>query len=244
VLRARALALVGFLGLAVSMVRGRVDEVWVGDSHAVFFASDRFPRLGIGSTEPRRWVWHLGPRLMYSFARDGYPPTMHRMLRVLRRLRASRDVVWIFSAGEIDLRCHLVPRLKQGANLDFVARYVEQVQDMAAELDLDAAAVVVPVPASDGLIASGGFPIVGTVEQRSDAHRLMRGRILAETGPATGSRGAVIHALDATDRLSDDQGHLRAETTDDGIHLNDAGRAEKRAAIAELRSTVLTAVPK
>jgi lysophospholipase L1-like esterase len=239
VLKARTLAWIGFVGLVLSIARGRVDEVWVGDSNAVFFGADKFPKLGVGSTEPRRWVWHLGPRLMFSVARDGYPPMMHRMLRVLRRIRANRDVLWIFSAGEIDLRCHLVPRLKAGADITYVKTYIERVQGMVRELDVPYAAVSMPVPASDGLIHNPGFPVVGTVDERSAAHRLMRERILSETGPASDSNGPVIYAFDAVDQLSDEHGHYRPDLTSDGIHPNDAGRAVIRTAMAEFRATVL-----
>jgi hypothetical protein len=230
------------MGLVVSIARGRVDEVWVGDSNAVMFGSDRFPRLSIGSTKSRRWVWSLGPRLMFSVARDGYPPAMHRMLRVLRRVPANRDVLWIFSAGEIDLRCHLVPRLKDGADLGYVKSYVERVQRLVGEFDAPYAAVSIPIPPAVDITDTDGFPIVGTLEERLDAHRLMRQRILDETGPATGSAGAVIHAFDATDGLSDGHGHYRPEVTDDGIHPNDNGRAEIYAAIAEFRTMVSTGV--
>ena len=238
VLKARMLARIGFLRLVVSIARGQVDEVWVGDSNAVFSGSDRFPPLGIGSTEPRQWVWSLGPRLMFSVARDGYPPAMHRLLRVLRRVRANRNVLWVFSAGEIDLRCHLVPRLREGTELGFVKPYIDQVKSLVAEFDAPHAAVAIPVPPAVDITDTDGFPVVGTIEERLDAHRLMRKQMLDETGPASGSTGAVIHAVDATDRLSDEHGHYRPEVTGDGVHPNDIGRAEIRAAVAELRAGI------
>lgn len=238
VVRATTLAWIGFAGLVLAMARGRVEEVWVGDSNAVMFGSDRFPTFTIGSTEPGRWVWSLGPRLMYSVARDGYPPLMHRMLRVLRHVPANRKVLWIFSAGEIDIRCHLVPRLKEGADIDFVKPYIEQVQALVGEFDAEHAAVSVPVPPAVGLADTPGFPLVGSLDDRLAAHRLMRQRILEETGPATGSTGAVIYAFDATDRLSDQHGHYRPEVTYDSFHPNDDGRAEIRTALAELRARI------
>jgi hypothetical protein len=238
VLKARMLARIGFLRLLVAIVRGQVDEVWVGDSNAVFSGSAGFPPLGIGSTEPRQWVWSLGPRLMFSVARDGYPPAMHRLLRVLRRVRANRNVLWIFSAGEIDLRCHLVPRLRDGSELEFVKPYVEQVKSLVAEFDASYAAVSVPVPPAVDITDTDGFPVVGTIEERLDAHRLMRKQILDETGPVAGSTGATIYAVDATDRLSDEHGHYRPEVTLDGVHPNGNGRAEIRAAVAELRAGI------
>jgi hypothetical protein len=244
VLKARTLAWIGYVGLVIAIARGRVDEVWVGDSNAVFFGANKFPRLGIGSTEPRRWVWHLGPRLMFTVARDGYPPMMHRMLRLLRHVRANRKVLWIFSAGEIDLRCHLVPRLKEGADIDYVKPYIKRVQDLVHAFDASYVAVSVPVPASDGLIHNPGFPVVGTIDERSAGQRLMRERILEATGPATGSTGAVVYAFDVDDRLSDEHGHYRADLTDDGIHPNDTGRAEIRTAMEEFRTAVLAGSPR
>ena len=236
VLRARTLAWIGFVRLVYSIARGRVDEVWVGDSNAVLFGADKFPALGIGSTAPRRWVWSLGPRLMFSVARDGYPPMMHRMLRVLRRVPANRNVLWIFSAGEIDLRCHLVPHLEEGIELTFVKTYIENVRSLVGEFDADFAAVSVPVPAAKEV---EGYPVVGTFVERTDVHRLMRDQILKQTGPDVESTGAVIHAFDATQPLSDEIGSFRPDLTVDGIHLNDSGRTAIRPVVAELRALVL-----
>ncbi len=236
VLRARTLAWIGFVRLLVAIARGHVDEVWVGDSNAVMSGADRFPRLVIGSIEPRRWVWSLGPRLMFSVSRDGFPPLMHRMLRVLRRVRGHRNVLWIFSAGEIDLRCHLVPRLAEGAQLEFVRSYVDQVRSLVNEFDASHAAVSVPTPPAVDIVHTDGFPVVGTPEERLSAHRLMRQRILDETGTSGDSGGAVIHAFDATEWLSDEQGYYVAEYTEDGIHPNDAGRVAIRAAVADMRA--------
>lgn len=235
VLKARTLAWIGYLGLVIAIARGRVDEVWVGDSNAVFSGANGFPRLGIGSTEPRRWVWSLGPRLMFSVARDGYPPLMHRMLRVLRRVSANRDVLWIFSAGEIDLRCHVVPHLGDAEVMAFVKPYIERVRLLVGEFDAPYAAVAIPVPPAAEF--SDEYPVVGTLEERLAAHRLMREQILAALGPTTG--GAVIHAFDASDRLSDQHGHYRTDFTDDGIHPNDKGRTEIRAAMADFRTANL-----
>ena len=212
--------------------------MWVGDSNAVHFASATWPRHSLDSSEPGRWVWALGPRLMYSVARDGYPPAMHRRLRLLRRLRNNRDVLWFFSAGEIDLRCHLVPRLKAGADLGYVRIYVERVQNLVAEFDAKHAAVSVPIPPAADMAHTEGFPIVGTLQERLDAHRLMRRRMLEETGPATGATGPVIYAFDATEKISDADGYYRPEVTYDGMHPNDYGRAEIAEVVAEFRRSI------
>lgn len=238
VLRARTLAWIGFARLFAAIARGKVDEVWVGDSNAVLFGAPRFPRLFIGSIEPRRWVWSLGPRLMFSVARDGYPPTMHHMLRVLRHVPGNREVLWIFSAGEIDLRCHLVPRIAEGADLGFVKQYIEKVRGLVDQFNASCAAVSVPTPPAVDLVDTDGFPVVGTLEERLAAHRLMRKRMLEETGTTSGSTGAVIYAFDATDRMSNEDGYYRPEVTEDGVHPNDAGRAEIRAAVTELRARI------
>lgn len=239
VLKARTLAWVGFARLAIAIARGRVDEVWVGDSNAVLSGADTFPSLVIGSTEPGRWVWSLGPRLMFSVARDGYPPIMHRTLGVLRHVRANRKVLWLFSAGEIDLRGHLVPHIKEGADLSFVSAYIERVRSLVGEFGASYAAVIVPVPPAVDFSIPDDYPVVGTPEERLVAHRLMRERILADTGPSVSSTGPVIYAFDATDRLNDEHGFYRPEVTSDGIHPNDLGRSEIRAAMAEFQAAIL-----
>ena len=211
--------------------RGRVDQVWVGDSHAVFGGADRFPPLGVGSTADRRWVWHLGPRLMFSIARDGFKPELHRAFRLLGRIPRTREVTWLFSFGEIDIRCHLVPRVTQGDRLDFVGPFVRRLQDVVDELRVPFVVYVVPVPVALDAFYHESFPVVGTTEERHAAHTLVRERVLEEIASATGPR---VLALDSSDDLRGDDGWYSTEYQTDGVHLSDAGREVVQAGLRRL----------
>ena len=232
VLRAHARAWVGLLRLAVAIARGRVDQVWVGDSHAAYFVADHFPPMVVGSTAERRWVWHLGPRLMFSIARDGFKPEMHRALRMLGRVPHSREVTWVFSFGEIDNRCHLAPRVADGLDLDFVAAYVDRIRGAVTDLGAPSGLVLFPPPPALEDFVHESFPVRGTNEERLVTHRMLRARLADEiSAPASGPR---LVALDLTDDLSDPQGWFDTALHFDGVHANDAGRALAQARLREV----------
>lgn len=236
VVRAHVLAWIGLARLARAIARGRVDQVWIGESNAAFFGGDRFPALGVGSTIERQWVWHLGPRLMYSIARDDFKPSMHRAARLLGRLSRARDVVWVFSLGEIDIRCHLAPRVMAGADLDFVGAYVERIRALLADLGAPYGVIMVPVPPATQQFVHDSFPVRGTNEERLATHGILRKRLIDEVSASSAT--PQLFVLDSTDALSDDQGWFRAELHTDGVHPNDAGRA---VAQADLRRVLATA---
>jgi hypothetical protein len=214
--------------MAIAIARGRVDQVWIGDSNAAFFGADGFPPLGVGSSTERRWVWHLGPRLMYSVARDGFKPEIHRMARRLSRLPHSGEVVWIFCFGEIDIRCHLAPRVAQGDRLEFVGAYVARLQELVTDLRVPFGVCLFPQPPATRAFYHDSFPVKGSNEERLATHGVVRKRLLEEVAAASTPR---IVPLDATDELADGDGWFRSELHFDGVHANDAGREAVQAAL-------------
>lgn len=222
-LRARLTGLIGMARLLLALRRGMVDEVWVGDSHSVLLNTGRFPFPGVATSAPGRWVIHLGPRVMYSIARDGFPPALHRLAGRVRRIPAARDVSWFFVFGEIDIRCHVAPRLAKGADVAFVATYVDRVRALTATIGTLSARAVVPVPPCDDVLDHDAFPIAGTPQQRLAAHRAIR-EALHQATEAT----SQIGVLDMTAALITPDGFMRDEFTDDGCHTNTAGRVVVR----------------
>lgn len=225
-IKARRRELFGLIRLLWASRRGRLTEMWVGDSHSVTFVSANAPLPGILNAGQGRWIWHLGPRVMYSVARDGFPRWLHRAAQSIARTPTGSDVAWLFSFGEIDIRCHLGPRLTVGADLEFVSSYVAQVRGLVEDAGTSTAAVVVPVPPSEDTLNHVHFPVKGTVEERVTAHRAVRAGLLAATG--RDSPGADVRVLDATDVLADPSGLMRPALTDDRCHTNAAGRAAVR----------------
>ncbi|WP_408898111.1 SGNH/GDSL hydrolase family protein [Nocardioides sp. R1-1] len=232
--RARLRGWLALFRMLLAALRGRVDEIWVGDSHSVTFNTAQPPLPGILRTAERRWTWHLGPRVMYSIARDDFPPTLLRTARLVARVPGARDAAWFFSFGEIDIRCHLAPRLAQGADADFVATYVERVRGLVGRLGTRTGTIVVPVPPCLDSYDHAAFPVAGSPEERLVAHGAVRTALTAAVDATPGLR-----LLDVTEALAGPDGLMRDELTDDGCHTNAAGRAAVRHEVSVLLRATL-----
>jgi hypothetical protein len=235
--RARAQGNLGVARLMLYAVLGRVDEVWVGDSHAVHMNSPTMI-TALRRLPDGRWVMHVGPRVMYSIAREGLPTAALRVLGMVSRTRRASEIVWGFSFGEIDVRCHLVPRMSDPeAALSFVPAYLQHLQDATALAGARRAIVLIPPPESDVYPDQIGFPVVGTLAERIDASHALRDAMVKAAANLPGD-GATISLIDITDEFSDERGAMREDLTYDGLHANDTGRAVFRARVEEvLRAT-------
>lgn len=215
---------------------GKVREVWIGDSNAVHMNSPTMV-TAVRRLPDGRWVIHLGPRVMFSIAREGLPPAVNRLLRLARRAPHAKDLVWGFSFGEIDVRCHLAPRMSDPeAALQFVPAYLENIHRAATSAGAQRVLVLMPTPQSATYPEQAGFPVVGTIEERVAANRALLDALTkaAATLPAD---GATLHLVDLTDALSDPAGRMREDLTFDGLHTNEKGRAVFRHAVDELLAT-------
>lgn len=231
--RARIQGLLGVARLLGYAALGRVDEVWIGDSHAVHVNSasmvTALKRLPDG-----RWIWHLGPRIMYSIAREGLPPAVLRVLGMIRHTRRARDIVWVFSFGEIDVRCHLAPRMDDPDKaLAFVAPYLQQVHDAATRAGARRTLVLIPPPESDTYPEQAGFPVVGTLAERVKATLAMRDAMVRAAAELP-HEGAAVILIDVTEEFSDERGAILEHLTYDGLHTNEAGRALIRSKVEQL----------
>ena len=235
--RARTLGNLIVARLLMYAYLGRVDEVWVGDSHAVHMNSPTMV-TALRRLPDGRWVMHVGPRVMYSISREGLPAAALRVLRLMSRTPRARDIVWGFSFGEIDVRCHLVPRMGDPeAALSFVPAYLRHLQDAARSAGARRALVLIPPPESDVYPDQIGFPVVGSLAERVDASHALRDAMVKAAADLPSS-GASISLIDITDEFSDERGAMREDLTYDGLHANDDGRAVFRAAVEQiLRAT-------
>jgi lysophospholipase L1-like esterase len=235
--RARTLGNLIVARLLMYAYLGRVDEVWVGDSHAVHMNSPTMI-TALRRLPDGRWVMHVGPRVMYSISREGLPAAALRVLRLMSRTPRARDIVWGFSFGEIDVRCHLVPRMGDPeAALSFVPSYLRHLQDAATSAGARRALVLIPPPESDVYPDQIGFPVVGSLSERVDASHALRDAMVKAAADLPSS-GASISLIDITEEFSDERGAMREDLTYDGLHANDEGRAVFRAAVEHvLRAT-------
>ena len=211
--------------------------MWVGDSHAVHMNSPTMV-TALRRLPDGRWVMHVGPRVMYSISREGLPAAALRVLRLMSRTPRARDIVWGFSFGEIDVRCHLVPRMTDPeAALAFVPAYLEHIQEAATSAGARRAIVLIPPPESDVYPVQIGFPVVGTLAERIDASHAVRDAMVKAAANLPAG-GASLSLIDLTDDFSDERGAMREDLTYDGLHANDDGRAVFRKHVEEiLRST-------
>lgn len=215
--------------LVLRSLGGRPIELWIGDSHASHLNTSDWPVPPQNTIAPGVHVRHLGPRLMFSVARDGFPPEVTRLVRRLVRFGRA-PVTLLLVVGEIDIRCHLAPRLAGTATpLDFPARYVAH--GLALGAGVARLVFVVPVPPSDEVQDAQGFPVAGTLAERLDVFARMRSALHDAVDPSQ----ALL--LDATSCLGDGDGALRSEFSFDGCHVNEAGRVVVRAQLDTLRAS-------
>lgn len=226
-IRGKLLFLLAWPSLAIAMRRRpRRTELWIGDSHAV--CVNREVTNGMFMRAPEgRLILRAGARLMYSLARDGFPPRVMRVARFVNRFGRSGALVPVFLAGEIDVRAHL-PKRPQ-APFDWVGGYVERCMEIARLLKSDTVGFFVTPPPVD-IPDEVWFPVVGTIEERVAVHRRLRDALARAVA---GIPGAVL--LDLTDVLADGTGAMPIEMTFDGVHTNRDAVVRVRARIAEYR---------
>ncbi len=209
-----------------SVLRRKSDELWIGDSHAVLLNTGDFPIPVLSAVDGgRRYIWHLGPRLLYSIATNGFPPLVCRVARMAGRLRASQQLTCVFVFGEIDTRCHLAPRMRDGLPPNLAADYLDAVLGLARSVGSNRTFVVVPPPPSGLIKDHAQFPIAGTLEERQLAHQWLAEALVAAVGKRA---DPSCELLDLRQSLADADGLLRPELTYDGCHTNDAGRQAVR----------------
>lgn len=220
------------LRLVIRMRGQRPLEWWIGDSHAICFNMPITVAPWVAGREGQVML-HLGGRLMHSTATRGLPPQVHRTARLIRRFGRRGTVVPFLCAGEIDVRCHLVPRSETPEfDLDFVAGYVRRAAELAEEMGSARVVIVVPPPQSENVPQVARYPIRGTITQRVAMSRRLRDRMLAEAGGWPGPVQVMV--LDATAVLEAADGAMRDDLTDDGVHTNDAGIALVRRLVRNL----------
>jgi hypothetical protein len=175
----------------------QLDRLWVGDSHATYFA--RKPLHHATPADRGEAAAWLGPRLMFSLARDGFPdPLTPHLDGATVEVRSLA-----LAAGEIDCRVHLAERVAQGDRLDFVGRYVERAVELRDRLGAEDVVLVGPVPPSD----------VGLEHPAHGHARPARRRDAAARAPAV--RGGRAPRRPHRDRAADRRrprgaGHRRA----------------------------------
>lgn len=234
----RARQIVGLVAPATALLRscrdGSVTDLWIGDSHAPFL-NECWPVRSRSMTRihDHEFVWHVGPRLMWSIANKGFPPEVRLVARLLHRFGTSRHRSLIVVFGEIDVRVHLVgAQARSGPSMSFVREYVDQCLLLARTMHADRVLVAVPVPPGDSFDDDPNFPRSGTLAERIGAFRLLRKALVAAVETAGAEPTTLL--LDCTEELADSDGSLRIDLTDDGCHVNHSGAEVVRVCLQAL----------
>lgn len=226
------------LPMLLDAMRGRIDELWIGDSHAPYMTAPDWPVPELRRVQPDRWVWHHSARLMWSIASRGFDRDVRIACRLLGLLGRSAPRTLILTAGEIDIRCHLAQRLERLRvdGLGFPQQYVERGVALGRTARVERVIFLLTPPPSDQYQDFPGFKITGTLEERIEAWRMERAELAAAVAATSGLPRALL--LDATDDLVAPDGSFRDDMTVDGIHANDACRTVVRAHLDRLKGDV------
>ena len=200
--------------------RARETTVWIGDSHSRFNLGRPDLNGRIARASDSDFVWSVGPRLMYSVARDGWPADIALGSRLLRRPGQLPRLRLCFVLGEIDVRVFLGERAQSGAlDLSFVPAYASECQRVASHAG-GVAIIAIPVPPSGPPDPSHEFPRVASLRARIHAHGELREAVhLAASGRP------YVRVFDPTSAISTIDGELEPTFTDDSFHLNSSGAA-------------------
>jgi hypothetical protein len=214
-----------WFALAIAIRRRKTTELWLGDSHALCFNRGISLSMFVRTPEDG-FVVRFGPRLMYSIAKNGMPEKITRVARFVGRFGRPGTVVPIISAGEIDIRCHLSGREQ---DYSFVDEYVAVCAEMFELTKAPVGYIVVPPPPNRECPSVDLYPIKGTIDERIESTRGVRAAL----------RDAVaahpkVELLDFSDILSNPDGSMLADLSDDGCHTNAKGIGVVRARVVEL----------
>jgi hypothetical protein len=190
-------------------------NVWLGDSHASFLSEIPIKKV----FAPKRsdaLIW-LGPRLMFSIAKNGFPNFLYKS-RYKNLLGETGNL--LISFGEIDIRVHLSREMNNDFKFEWVDLYIEEVSKLNNFWNPKNLFVLGPVPPSD-FDADYLFPVEQPISLRLEGIRCLNSRLEKII-----STQANIHFVSLTRVLGDEEGLLLKEFHLDGIHTAGAARLE------------------
>ena len=144
------------LGQASSVAKGMRElnrrrsstppTIWIGDSHSRF-------NLGRSTVDGRLvrlsesdYVWSLGPRLMYSVAKHGWPADIRVGSLPIRAMSRGSHINVCFVLGEIDVRVFLGAQIAAGSvDLSFAPRYVSRCLGLARTMGATPVIGLIPI---------------------------------------------------------------------------------------------------
>jgi hypothetical protein len=214
-----------YIGIILRRLAGMKVTLVIGDSHALFLCGvhSGSSRKIRPTASPGAYVVWLGPKLLHSIASAGFPGWVRPLMsgffswhRNMGRIRA--DIV----VGEIDIRCHLAPRLASGGTVvidDLAGRFVTRLKHCVEGGGIGKLLFYQPVPPT-ALCADGGeFPRAGSLMERVHCHRLLS-RAIEQRMKSLARAGYPVFFVANPDEAVLADGTLNPDWSVDGCHLN------------------------
>jgi hypothetical protein len=192
-----------------------VNEIWIGDSHAVYLA--RSDRGTLGRSRRFNGVWSIwrGARLLYSTGINGISKKEKILLKFLS-IKSKQATLFVVH-GEIDCRMHWRNwKFKDNTAPIWVEKYIDLFQELSVEIGFKNIIFVGPVPPADteeGINIK--YPRDGSIYERVEATILLDNALFKGVSSRKGNYISLINMF------SNEKDHsLMAKFTNDGCHLN------------------------
>lgn len=218
------LDIVSYLRILGRRILCREVQLIIGDSHAIHLGGySSVGRYVAKSVHGNAYTIWLGPKLLRSVAVRGLPRWVEILLSARWAVHCDRATVVVHIVlGEIDIRCHLVSRLRlmgEEAILSLGNEFLAFIATLSRFRGIRAINYYEPTPPSDIGEENTDYPRVGTLAERLYCHALLSTQIKAgiECNETLGNK---ITFIANPPECTLPNGALKPDWTNDGCHFN------------------------
>lgn len=212
----------------------------IGDSHSSFCFTNVLPVKVHLERSLFRYQNHHGKNASLSFAIHWLGPmTMFRVARDglkafnLKSMNVQEGEITVFAFGEIDVRCHIEKQSAvQGKEIDdvigqLVKQYIAAVVENRNQFNHIHCVVCSIVPPTDNNF-NPKYPVYGSLKTRIDITKKMNSKLQELCARNN------IHLLDLYTDHCTDEGNLRFECSDGGVHIAPQRNAQIKQKLLQL----------
>ncbi len=190
------------------------QNLWIGDSHALFISGSRRAKVTATPNHEDICIW-LGPRLAFSVARDGW--RLPARVRLIARIRRFNKLIIVM--GEIDCRVYLGrPNDTDYRQEAWVREFVEVAYTLADQIRVKELVFLSPVPPADIGKNNADFPRHGTLIARVQGTKWFTDMVISFS-----SSRLFGDVIDLRHLVGKEDGSLDPKFTTDGVHVNHKG---------------------
>ena len=203
------------LHVLATIVNSRTRQnLWIGDSHALFISGSRRATVAATPNHEDICIW-LGPRLAFSVARDGW--RLPARVRLIARIRRFNKLIIVM--GEIDCRVYLGrPNDTDYRQEAWVREFVEVAYSLADQLRVKELVFLSPVPPADIGKNDADFPRNGSLTARVQGTKWF-----TDIVTSLSSSRLFGDVIDLRHLVGNEDGSLDLNFTTDGVHVNRKG---------------------